>query len=84
MTSLVTEAIKKMWTVKSNNLLAAGVSFFVSIGVCIADIMIEGITVTTTVRIMIVCVVVLSWLCAMLGYDKVVQTIKQLHTNTED
>lgn len=79
MTGLVTEAVKKMCPgVKSENLLAGVCSVVVSCAVCAGYIILNHVPMTVEVGVYIVCVVVLSWLCAMLGYDKVMQTIAQI------
>lgn len=81
LTGLVTEAVKKILVelkVKYlANLVAGIVAVVLSIGVGVGYVALMGIGFTTQ---SIVCIVVLafaSWLCAMIGYDKVIQVINQ-------
>ena len=83
MTALVTEAIKMMIPQSkeySKNILAGVVSIVVSVLISIGYIILTHTAVTKEVLVYIVALVVLSWLCSMLGYDKVVQTIRQIGT----
>jgi hypothetical protein len=77
-TGLIVEAIKKMWVVDKPNVLAAIVSVVVGTAVPVSYIIVMEITINAPVILFIVSMVVLSWLSAMLGYDKVIQTINQL------
>lgn len=83
MTSLTTEAIKKLLDEKdkkySANLLAAGISVVLAIGVSIAYLVITSTAFTPQIAVYIIALVLLSFLCATLGYDKVMQTIAQLN-----
>ena len=78
MTALVVEAIKQMVEVKKPNILAAVVSVVVGIAIPCMYIIMNSLPFDTTAILYIVSIVVLSWLCAMLGFDKVVQTLNQL------
>lgn len=78
MTGLITEAIKKMVTVNKPNIVAAIVSVIVGIAVPVGYILMNHIFFDTTAILYIISIVVLSWLCAMLGFDKVMQTIGQI------
>ena len=85
---LVTEAAKKILddlnkTYRSN-ILAGIVSLVVSTAACVGYILYIGGAFTTPVIVEIVAFVVASWLCAMVGYDKVIQTISQFKTNAKD
>lgn len=82
MTSLITEAIKKMLSDNgfSKNILAGIVSVVVSIAVSIGYLILSHTAASQEIIVYIVVLIVLSWLCAMLGYDKVMQTITQLRT----
>lgn len=80
-TGLTTEAIKKLLdeaekTYRSN-LLAGIVAAVLSVGVGIAYILIADIGFTTQSIICLVALIFMSWLCAMVGYDKVIQAISQ-------
>lgn len=85
-TGLVTEAVKKMIGEKeySVNLLAAIVSVIVAGGVSAWYIIMHDISLDAKVWTQIVALVILSWLCAMNGFDKVKQTIMQLVGKKEE
>ncbi len=76
-TGLVTEAIKKMFSNKAN-IVAAIVSIVVSWSVGVGYVVYNDIAFNTQIIILLIVLVIGSWLCAMVGYDKVVQTIKQI------
>lgn len=80
LTALATEAIKKMLGEKkySVNLLAAAVSIVVAGLICTGYIIMTDTVLTPKVGVFAVSLIILSWLCAMCGYDKVTQMIKQL------
>lgn len=81
-TGLVTEALKKIfdenkWKYKSNT-LAGIVSILVSLlgGIvwCVRTGHSFDFQCVSTIGILMLC----TWLCSMVGYDKVVQTINQM------
>jgi hypothetical protein len=77
--SLTVEALKKMFNNKiSSNIVAAIVSVIISIGVGICYYIITGIAFNSQFIVCLIALIFLSWLCAMLGYDKVVQALRQL------
>ena len=81
MTSLFTEGIKK-WLQERNktyhaNALAGYVAIVLSIAVGIAYIVVTAATINAQMVVFLLALVLLSWLCAMIGYDKVVQAISQ-------
>ena len=78
MTGRIVEAIKKMVEVKRANVVAAVVSVIVGIAVPVGYIVMNKILLDVNALLYIVSIVVLSWLCSMLGFDKVVQTISQI------
>ena len=84
MTGLATEAIKKILAEYSKNYyantLAGIVSVILSIAIGVGYMMISGISFTSQSIIYLVALVFISWLCAMVGYDKVVQAISQFKT----
>lgn len=85
LTSLVTEAVKKI-LVESNkkcspNTLAGISSAVLSTAVSVGYIVFTGAPFTGQIVVCIVAMVFLSWLCAMVGYDKVVGLIGQFKTN---
>jgi hypothetical protein len=80
LTSLVTEAVKKI-LVENNvayraNTLAGIVSAVLSAGLGIGYVAFSGIDFTAQIIVCIVAMVFMSWLCAMVGYDKVVGMLK--------
>lgn len=81
-TSLTTEAIKKIFDelgVKySANILAAIVAVILTAGVSVGYIIYSSIPVTPQVVVSIVALVFLAFLCATVGYDKVIQAIDQI------
>ena len=88
LTSLVTEAIKILLTEHDKtyraNTLAGLVAIVVSAAIGTAYIVITGISVTSQVVVCIAALVVMGWLCAMVGYDKVIQAIGQFKTHRKD
>ena len=79
---LITQAIKKIfddmeWTYCSN-ILAGMVSVVVSGFVCYAHFMFSDVVFNEVMAITYIALIIMSWVCAMVGYDKVVQTIKQV------
>lgn len=81
LTSLMVEAIKKLIGEKkkySPNVLAMIVSVVVSVLVIVGYLLYYSIPFTTQIAVVSVALIVLSFLCATLGYDKVIQTLKQI------
>lgn len=78
LTGLIVEAIKKMFVVSMPNILAAVVSVIVGSFISIGYIMYNSIAIDINAVLYIVSTIVLSWLSAMLGYDKVMQTLSQI------
>lgn len=78
MTGLIVEAVKKMVHVDKPNILAAVVSVLVGVIVPLCYIAKNNIPMDITAVLYVISIVVLSWLCAMLGFDKVMQTISQI------
>lgn len=81
-TSLGTEAVKKILDelhVKySANILAAIVAVVLTIGASVGYIIYMGLNVTPKICVEIAALTFLAFLCATVGYDKVVQAIEQL------
>ena len=79
-TSLVTEAIKKMFSEKhfAPNMIAAVVSIIVGAVVACAWVLLSGAIMEPKTILYGVALIVLSWLVSMLGYDKVMQALSQL------
>lgn len=84
LTSLVTEAIKKILNSKNvkhdSNILAGIVAAGLSIGVGVCYVILAGMTFTAQIIVCIIALMFMSWLCAMVGYDKVVQVITSFKT----
>lgn len=81
-TALVTEAIKKMMdeygkTYKSN-ILAGVVSVVLSVLAGAGYIVMAEAQINAKMAVILIALVLLSWLCAMVGYDKVMQAISQI------
>lgn len=78
-TGLVTEAIKKILAehdVKySPNTLAGIVATILSIAIGVGYIVFTGTPFTAQVVVCLIALIVMGWLCAMVGYDKVVGQI---------
>lgn len=87
-TSLVTEAVKKLLqehNIKCGaNTLVAIVSTVLSTAVGIGYIFIAAIDFTARVIVCLIALIFLGWLCAMVGYDKVIQNITQFNKPGKD
>ena len=88
LTGLATEAIKKI-LVEYNvsyqaNTLAGIVSLVLSAALGVAYIIIANASFNVPTIVYLIAMVFMSWLCAMIGYDKVIQTISQFKTNVKD
>ena len=77
-TGLIVEAIKKMIEVKRPNIVTAIVSVIVGVIIPCGYMLDKGIAFDIHSIIYIIAIVFLSWMCAMLGYDKVSQTLTQV------
>ena len=81
LTGLFTEAIKKWLDDRGNkyypNALAGYVAIGLSIAVGIAYIILVGAALNAQTAVYLIALILLSWLCAMVGYDKVMQAIAQ-------
>lgn len=88
LTSLFTEAIKKMLADRSvqyhSNTIAGVVSVLLSCAIGISYMILSGFGFTAVNIIYLVALVVMSWLCSMVGYDKVMQAISQFKTYGKD
>ena len=81
LTTLTVEAIKKMFTdgeSRKANIVAAVVAIVLAVAIAIIYAIMFTVTVNAQYIAMIIVLCFLSWLCAMLGYDKVVQAIAQI------
>ena len=81
LTGLFTEGIKKFLQEKGKayraNALAGYVAIALSVLVSIGYIILTNSAFGTQMLVYVVALVLLSWLAAMIGYDKIVQTISQ-------
>lgn len=88
LTGLVTEAVKKLLTEHDTtyraNTLAGLVALVLSAAVGTSYIILTKIAFTPQIIVYLVALVFMSWLCAMIGYDKVVQSISQFKMNGKD
>ena len=82
LTGLFTEAVKKVCDERGKhprpNTTAGIVSLFLSALIGSGYVFYTGATWTMQTVIGIIALVFMSWLCAMLGYDKVIQTLAQI------
>ena len=85
LTSLVTEAVKKIMTEYNKtyraNSLVGSVALLLSVAIGCGYIVLAGLEFTSAVIICLIAQVFMSWLCAMVGYDKVIQAIGQFKNN---
>ena len=81
-TALFTEAVKKMFERGekhyNSNIIAAICAALVALITVIAYAILASVAVTPQFVVLCVLLTLFSWLGAMVGYDKVIQTIKQL------
>lgn len=84
LTGLFTEAIKKWLQERDKkyypNALAGYVAVGLSIAIGAAYIIVTGAAINAQMAVYLIALVLLSWLCAMVGYDKVIQAISQFKT----
>lgn len=88
LTALVTEAIKKICaehnvTYRANT-LAGIVALVLSAAICSGYAIFCSIGFTSQVMVCLIAQVFMSWLCAMVGYDKVIQAISQFKMEKDD
>lgn len=85
---LVTEAIKKILkehqiTYHANTMTGI-VATVLSIAISVGYILFTGIEFNAQSVVYAVALAFLSWLCSMVGYDKVAQTISQIKSGKEN
>lgn len=88
LTGLVTQAVKTILgeydlTYRANT-LAGIIALVLSAAIGAGYALLTGIGFTTQVIVCVVALVFMSWLCAMVGYDKVVQAITQFKTANKE
>lgn len=88
LTGLATEGLKKVLQEHNKsyhaNTLAGVVSTVLSIFVGAGYVIVRDRTFTTQNIMCLIALIFMSWLCAMLGYDKVIQSISQFKTSKGD
>lgn len=81
LTTLSVQGIKKILDEQGkqykSNLLAAIVSIVLSVASVIGYVLYNSIAFSVQIVVMAVAFAFLSWLCAMVGYDKILQLFKQ-------
>lgn len=87
-TSLVTEGVKKILSEHNvayyANTLVAVVSIVLSVIIAVGYMILTGIAFDANVFVVVIAMIILSWLCAMVGYDKVIQAICQIKNPTKE
>lgn len=81
LTGLTTEGVKKILTDLNKtyraNVLAGIVATILSAAIGISYVVVNGLGFTASTIVCLIAQVFMSWLCAMVGYDKVIQAISQ-------
>lgn len=87
-TGLSTEAVKKILDEHNKtyraNTLAGIISIVISISIGIGYVAITSTSFNSQIAVCLISLVFMSWLCAMVGYDKVIQTIGQFKTSGKE
>lgn len=87
LTGLFTEGTKKLLDSKSityaSNVIATIWSIVTAVFVFLFYILYTSTAISGIVMLELIAVCGLSWLCAMLGYDKVVQAITQIKSSAD-
>lgn len=85
-TGVATEAVKKQLDELKkkyySNLLAGIIAIVLSIAVDAAYIILTGSILNEKMAVYLIALILLSWLSAMVGYDKVMQAISQITAKT--
>lgn len=81
LTGLVTEAVKKMLSgtkvILPPNILAAIASVVLSVAISVGYVVLNAMSFNAAIIVCIVALAFASWLCAMVGYDKVIGSFKK-------
>ncbi len=87
-TNLTVEGLKKildMTPIKySSNVLAAIVSMLLACAYCLAYLVMSDISFTTKIAVEMIILMYLSFLVSTVGYDKVIQMVKQIQGVKEE
>lgn len=85
LTGLFTEAIKKILDSAgekySANILTGVVSVVIAVVIDAGYVIMTDAMLTDKMVVMLIALILLSWLCSMAGYDKVMQAIAQMEVN---
>ncbi len=88
LTSLTVEGIKKLLdetTIRySSNILAAILSVLLSAAVCVFYLVMYDIEFSVKIGVEVVVLMYMGFLASTVGYDKVIQTIKQIQASKEE
>ncbi len=88
LTGVVTEAVKKILTEHNrgyySNTLAGIIATILSAAIGIGYTIVTNSGFTSQTIVYIIAMIFMSWLCAMIGYDKVMQAIGQFKTKGKD
>lgn len=87
LTNLTVEGVKKLLDESkktySSNVLAAILSMILSCGVCAVYLVMNDVAFSMKIGVEVVVLMYLGFLVSTVGYDKVVQTLKQVKTDEE-
>jgi putative Mn2+ efflux pump MntP len=87
LTGLVTEAIKKLMNEHKKtyhaNTLAGIVATILSAAIGVGYVIVTGTSFTAQIIVCIIALIFMGWLCAMVGYDKVVGQFKKINNEEE-
>lgn len=82
LTGLLTQAVKiqldELKKTYYTNLLTGSVAIITAVFVSMAYVILMDITFSITILFDIIILTVMSWICAMIGYDKVIQSVRQM------
>lgn len=88
LTGLATEAVKSVLNEHNigyrANTLAGIIAAVLSTGIGAGYIVLTGTAFTASIIVLWIAQIFMSWLCAMVGYDKVIQAISQFKTTRKD
>lgn len=87
LTNLTVEGIKKLLEgtnkTYSSNVLAAILSTIISGAVCVIYLIMNDVAFSLKIGVEVLILIYLGFLISTVGYDKVIQTIKQIQTSKE-
>lgn len=87
LTNLTVEGIKKLLEgtnkTYSSNILAAVLSTIIAGAVCVIYLIMNDVAFSLKIGVEVVILMYLGFLVSTVGYDKVIQTIKQIQTSKE-